>query len=103
VVESFQICNEIAQTKRKWNRPDGISDDSEQKHFYLEKGVIYMVGKVIKAILIVLIILGIVYVVYRYLTKDTTFDEFEDDYDFDEILQETVFDKIISKVKGVVA
>ncbi len=53
-----------------------------------------------RTLLIIAAILGVLFVLYKILTKDEEFDDFEDDFDFEDDYDED--DGIIGKITGAV-
>lgn len=59
-----------------------------------------MFKKFLKGLLIFILIIGVIYAVYIYLTRDDDFEEFDDDFDFDDEIEEKSFgEKVKDKAK----
>ena len=59
--------------------------------------------KLIKICLVLLIIAGVLYVGYKLLTRDTEFDEFDEEYDLDSGKSCGLCDRVVNRVRGLFA
>ena len=59
--------------------------------------------KLIKIALVLLVIGAVLYVGYKLLTRDTEFDEFDEEYDLDTGKSCSICDRVVNRVRGLFA